>query len=128
MDIKVGDWVILDMKVGQIKEIKENGCAVFSDGYIEHRGRILDRCRPLTLRSKAIADSMDYYYRSLRKIDGNSGFNYPRIVDLFSDMTCMAIDHPQSEKDYFDIVKDFIQKARNYTPVIHGINLFRRAA
>lgn len=125
MDWKVGDWVVFEMKVGQIKEIRNGGCASFSDGNCETSGRISERFRPLTLRNKVIADTFGTYYRRLYDIDGEAGFNYPDIVMYFSQLALDAIDN-EGSKEPFDKANEFVKEARQYTPVIHGVALFWR--
>lgn len=57
MQWNVGDWVVLDMDVGQIKTSYADDCFSFSDGWSETSGsRIHERFRPLTLRSKRIVE------------------------------------------------------------------------
>lgn len=126
--IKVGDWVVFDLKIGQIKEIRENGNATLSDGSFEHSGSILDRCRPLTLRNKAITESFACSYNSLKKIDGSSGFNYPRIIDHFAQLAVDAIDSTDEQHKFYGLANEFVIDARNYKPEIQGVRLFRRAA
>jgi len=123
-ELKVGDWVVFDMKIGQIKKLEEFD--EFSDGMFSTSGRLADRFRPLTLRNKRIAETMDHYYRSLNEIDGERGFNYPDISRHFSQMTLNAIDGPDSEK-MFEGAQSFVRRARDYERVIDGVHLFRRS-
>lgn len=126
--IKDDDWVVCDRRIGQVSQIREDGMARFRDGFSELGGHILEDCRPLTLRSKAIAETFDIYYKRLKEIDGNAGFNYPDISRYFSNLTLNAIDHPEGEKQFYEMGQEFIREARDYKPVIDGIRLFRRAA
>lgn len=125
MDVKVGDWVVFDLRVGQIKSIHDNEFPEFSDGSINTSGRIADRCRPLTLRNKRITEAVDYYYNELRKIDGEGGFNYPDISSYFSQLALDAIDGEDHEKMYERAI-EFVRAARDYKPTIDGVRLFRR--
>lgn len=127
MKFNVSDWVIFDLKIGQIKEIRDETSVSFSDGMFETSGNLMARFRPLTLRGKSIVESFDYYYNEIRKIDGESGFNYPRISQYFSDLALKAIDNKDNEdnKIYFDKAREFINQARDYKPEIDGIKLFR---
>lgn len=128
-EIKEGDWVVCGLKVGQIKQIREGGGARFSDGMLELSGQILDRCRPLTLRNKAITETFDYYYNEVRKIDGSSGFNFPDINRHFEWLTLCAIDLPDDEnKKIYEKAQEFIRQAKDYTPFIQDVKLFRKAA
>lgn len=125
--IKDGDWVICDLRIGQISEIEENGMASFRDGFSQLGGRILDRCRPLTLRNKAIVETFDIYYNRLKEIDGNSGFNYPDISRHLSTLALNAIDNPENDKIFYDMGAEFSREASDYKQVIQGVRLFRRA-
>lgn len=122
---KEGDWVVFDMKIGQIKKLDEFD--EFSDGMFSTSGRLRDRFRPLTLRNKRIAETMDYYYNELRKIDGERRFNYPDIAWHFSQLTLDIIDGPDNE-NMFNGAQDFVRRARNYERLIDGVRLFGRAA
>lgn len=129
MDWKVGDWVIFDLKVGQIKELRGHGCASFSDGWFETSGHLCDRFRPLTLNNKRAVEYFDTIYGRLREIDGQAGFNYPDISRHFSDLALRAIDaNVDDAKQFFDAANEFVSDARHYARVIQGLRLFRRAA
>jgi len=125
MEWKAGDWVVFDLKVGQIKEIRDEGGASFSDGHFETSGMLLDRFRPLTLRNKAIVETFDTYYDRLREIDGNGGFNFPDIHGHFASLAIEAIDAPDN-KAMFDKANEFVREARDYRPTIQGVRLFRQ--
>ena len=126
MDWKAGDWVTYDLDVGQIKEVRDGGCATVSNGHVEMSGVIADRFRPLTLRNKCIVETFDIYYRRLRNIDGEAGFNYPDIHRYFSHLALMAIDDDTEEsKKFHELAQDFAREARDYKAVIHGVRLFR---
>ncbi len=121
---KTGDWAVFDRDIVQIKEIREVGCSV-SDGTCETSGMLLERLRPLTLRNKRTIEWFDWHYRQLRNLRGERGFNYPDISRYFSQQALRAMDGDEEDKAPFDEVSDFIAQARDYKPVIHGINLFR---
>jgi hypothetical protein len=125
MEVTAGDWVILDRAVGQVKELRDDGMASFSDGFFETSGRLAGRFRPLTLRNKNIAETFDTIYRRLKEIDGEAGFNYPDINSYFSQLTLDAIDS-DDHKSMYDKAHEFVRAARDYTPVIDGVRLFRR--
>ena len=125
MTFKAGDWVIHDLDVGQIKEVRANGVAIFSDGHFETSGYgILARCRPLTLRNKAIVENFEASYKQLNKIDGHAGFNYPDISRYFSQLVLDAIDRDDCA-DQVKAATEFVHKAQQYQPVIYGVRLFR---
>lgn len=128
MKFKVGDWATHDMGVVQIKKIDDEGYACISDGWFETSGKLADRLRPLTLRSKRIVEWFDIVYTRLKDIDGEVGFNYPRISQHFSQLAIQAIDcdeDDQKAKQYFDQADAFVSEAREYKPMIQGVALFR---
>ncbi|MDB5656122.1 MAG: hypothetical protein JWQ94_3735 [Tardiphaga sp.] len=122
---KIGDWAIFDLEIVQIKEIRDNGNAEVSTGMISTSGDILPRLRELTLRNKVTAESLEYQYRALRGIKGERGFNYPDINRYFCELSLMAIDGDEKDSTFFDKATEFVHLARDYTPVIHGVELFR---
>lgn len=125
MTWKVGDWVIFDLSVGQIKELRDNDYASFSDGSFKTCGRLVDRFRPLTLRNKQIVENFDIYYNRLLEIDGEDGFNYPRISQYFAQLAIDAIDGEENNKEPYNKANQFISDAREYKPLIQGVSLFR---
>lgn len=129
MDWKVGDWVTYKMEVGQIKRM-EDGVATFSDGWCETSGRIADGFRPRTLLNKRTVEYFDVIYKRLDQIDGHAGFNFPDICRHFSALALKAIDAGGGDeaKQYFEAANEFVNEARNYSRVIQGVSLFRRAA
>jgi hypothetical protein len=124
-DWKVGDWAVVDMDIVQIKQLEPY--VVVTTGIINTSGQsnLLDRLRPLTVRNKIIVETFDYYYKELRKIRGNGGFNYPDISQLFSQLALQCIDAADGTEDFYRQAQDFIRLARDYKPVIHGVHLFR---
>ena len=97
----------------------------FSNGATQISGQLFDRLRPLTLRNKSIVEDFARYYADLRQIDGQSGFNYPDIHAHFSSLALAAIDNPESVHGPYERAREFIQDAKCYKPIIHGIRLFR---
>ena len=130
MEWQVGDWVVFDLKIGQIKELRGGGSASFSDGWFETSGRLQDRFRPLTLKNKHTVEYFETIYNRLHEIDGQHGFNYPRISQHFAELALSVIDadDDQCSKQFYEAANDFVSSARNYTPNIQGVALFRRAA
>ncbi len=122
---KVGDWAVFGRDIVQIKEIRESGGCSVSEGMFETSGMLLDRLRPLTLRNKRTIEYFDHYYKKLGEIRGERGFNYPDISRHFSQLALDAMDGPEDNKAPFDAAADFFQQARDYTPVIQGVHLFR---
>lgn len=123
MDWKVGDWVVYDLRVGQITKIREEWYT-FSDGVIETSGRLNNQFRPLTLDNKVIVEGFKSIYDDLHKIDGSGGFNWPDISSYFSTLALHAIDSKESKK-YFDMASEFYRSAKEYVKIIQGIKLFR---
>ena len=127
MDWKAGDWVIFDMKIGQIKETRGSSYADFSDAFFETSGNLADRFRPLTLRNKHTIETFRIIYDRLNKIAGQRGFNYPRIHDYFCGLALAAIDAPDEKSAcyYYEKAQQFVTEANDYNPIIDGVNLFR---
>lgn len=121
---KVGDWVVFDLSIGQIKRMDDY--QEFSDGSFNTSGRLADRFRPLTLRNKRTVEYFDYYYNELRKIDGEAGFNYPDISQYFAQLALDAMDGAEDDKAPYDKAQAFVKDARDYKPNIQGVGLFRR--
>lgn len=124
----VGDWAVFERDIVQIKEIREGGGCSVSEGSSETSGMLLDQLRPLTLRNKRTIEWFAYYYRRLRDINGERGFNYPDISRHFNKLVLRAIDGAEDDKAPFDEATEFVSKARDYAPVIQGVPLFRKAA
>lgn len=122
---KVGDWAVFDRDIVQIKEIREGGGCSVSEGQFETSGMLLDRLRPLTLRNKRTVEWFDWHYNELRKLRGEAGFNYPDISRYFSNQALRAMDGSEDDKTPFEEVQDFLRQAKDYTPEIHGVRLFR---
>jgi hypothetical protein len=126
---KVGDWCVYEMEVGQITRM-EGGITEFSTGMFTSAGvGITENLRPLTLRNKALAEKFAYYYAELSKIDGEGGFNYPRIHEHFARLTRAAIDDVSAKGEMAEHAVEraqaFVRGARDYVPVIDGVALFR---
>ena len=120
---KIGDWCIFDLNIVQITRLED--WDEVSDGSFCTSGRLKDRFRPLTLRNKRTIEWFDYYYKSLYKINGEAGFNYPRISDHFNWLSREAMDGPEDNKKPYDSAMEFIRQAEDYVSVIQGIPLFR---
>jgi len=122
---KAGDWVIYNLSVGQIKEIRNDGMASFSDGSFETSGMLQEWFRPLTLRNKAIIENFEIYLNRLRDIDGEQGFNHPDIKAHFVGLALRAIDDVREANGCYSEAESFVADARNYKPLIQGVKLFR---
>lgn len=123
---KAGDWAVFDLDIVQIKQV--DPYVEVSTGTINTSGNLLDRLRPLTLRNKATIETFDYYYNEIRKMPGERGFNYPDISRLFCDLALQAMDGKPGATRPYDDAQAFVRDARDYKPVIQGVNLFRDAA
>jgi len=126
LEWKAGDWAVFDLEIVQIKQVEP--FVEVSDASISTSGNLLGRLRPLTLRNKATVETFKWYYRELRKIRGERGFNYPDINRFFCDLSLDAIDGPEDDKTPFDKAQTFLREAQDYKPTIQGVNLFRDAA
>lgn len=125
MKIQEGDWCIYDLKIVQI--MKGEPYTEYSDGFIRGGGATVGNFRPLTLRNKVIIESINHLYDRLRNIDGESGFNYPDISSYFSNLALDAIDGGEAgERKAYDKAQAFVMAAKEYTPIIDGVRLFRR--
>jgi hypothetical protein len=123
---KAGDWAVFDLDIVQIKQVEPY--AEVSNGMTSTSGNLIDRLRPLTLRNKATVECFDWYYKELRSIRGERGFNYPDISRLFCDLALQAIDGAEDDREPYDKAQAFVRDARDYKPKIQGIHLFRDAA
>jgi hypothetical protein len=123
MNWKIGDWAVFEMDIVQIKQTEPY--VEVSTGIITSSGNLLERLRPLTLRNKVTAESFDYYYKELRTLRGERGFNYPDISRLFCGLALQAMDGPEDNKVPYDKAAAFVREARDYKPMIQGIHLFR---
>lgn len=124
MELKKGDWAIYDREIVQIMETEPY--LEYSTGVIRGGNACRENMRPLTLQNKVIASSMEYYYNSLRSLDGEAGFNYPDINRYFTALTIEAIDGTEAEvKAAYDKAQKFVREARDYKRVIDGVRLFR---
>lgn len=129
MDWKVGDWAVFDRRVVQIKEIREGDSISVSDGHVEISGQLMHRLRPLTLRNKRIVEDFEILYKRLYQIRGENGFNYPDISRHFDALALEALDANDADCGaIYDRATKFAQLARDYTPVIQGVNLFRESS
>lgn len=130
MEWKVDDWCVFDFDIGQIKRL-DGKFGEFTEGQFSTSGQIVERFRPLTLRNKCVAENMQYWYRELNKIDGERGFNYPRICQYFHDLALQVMDTPEEEKKAVEAIwqkaRDFVSSAKNYEKNIDGVQLFRHA-
>lgn len=128
-NIKEGDWVIYDRKINLVRKCSYSDSLELSDGYICTSCSDLSHARPLNLRNKVIAENIDHYYKSLRKIDGEAGFNYPDINRYFTSLTIEAIDADDKEiRGFYDKAMNFVKLARDYAKIIDGVYLFREAS
>jgi len=124
---KVDDWVIFDLSIVQIKQLTPY--VEVSDGHISTSGScLLERLRPLTLQNKAIIESFDYRYNSLRKLRGERGFNWPDINQYFCKLALRQIDEMPTDRSILDKASDFCRRAAEYQPIIDGVHLFWESA
>lgn len=126
MDWKVGDWAIHDYEIVQIKRIEDDIMEVSTGMFATSGYRLGERLRPLTLRNKRIAEYSDYYYKELKELKGEGGFNYPDIHRYFSQVTRDAIDSDdENVRAIQGKLPAFVEAASKYQPIIDGVSLFR---
>lgn len=119
-----GDWCIYGLDIVQI--MKTEPYLEYSTGIIRGGNASREHMRPLTLQSKVAVETMDYYYEMLREMDGNAGFNYPRISDYFGQLALDVIDgDDEAAKRAYERAQNFVREARDYRKVIDGVSLFR---
>lgn len=119
------DWAIFDREIVQITEIRDSDSVTVSDGSFSTSGNLLPRLRKLSLRNKRIIEFFEFYYKDLRRIRGEGGFNYPDISRYFNDLTLSAIDDEANDRIYFDKARNFVKEANDYKPLIDNVQLFR---
>ncbi len=127
--MKVGDWVIHDYKIKQVKEIKENGVSELSCGYMCVSGMNLET-RPLTLRSKVIADNIETYYKKLRDLPGSNALNYPDINRFMSAKCIEAIDAEDNDmrmilQETAEFVSEIKDSLNRVDAIFKGVRIFR---
>jgi hypothetical protein len=85
MAYKVGDWVVCEFKIQQIKKISEDGrITEVCDGYFYHSGWSLNNhIFPLTARNKIISEEFDGIYSKIHELDNKYriNINFPVIID-----------------------------------------------
>lgn len=129
MEFKIGDWVIYDRKINQVRKSSYSDNLELTDGHICTSCGTWENARPLTIRNKAIADTFEIYYERLRKMDGSGGFNFPDINRYFTNLCIEAMDANDADTEaLFKRANEFTRQARDYTKVIDGVRLFRSAA
>lgn len=123
-ELKEGDWCVYGLVIVQIMAVEPY--LEYSTGFIRGMNASREDVRPLTLKAKIAVESMKHYYEQLREIDGNSGFNYPRISDYFAQLALDVIDgNDDVGKAAYDKAQKFVRAARDYQKVIDGVPLFR---
>lgn len=133
---QVGDWVIHDYEIAQVRKVEYENVTEVSTGFFNTSGRSFNACiRPLTLKSKVVAESIGTYYIQLRALRGSNSFNFPDIHRHFSDLSMQAIDFREDGRNdgldnpFIEKAKDFVQKFRdkiNEYDEVDGIEIFRR--
>jgi hypothetical protein len=135
MEFKVGDWVLFEHKVGQLKRVEaEDGWSEFSDGMFSTSGCLLDRCFPLTLEGKRCADWFEYYYHDLHQIDSKGKLNWldvhREIVNLW-EATMLALGREEPTKRAYKDAENFFRECKEALSSLrevrlaNGVQLFR---
>lgn len=123
-DIKTGDWCVYGLDIVQV--IATEPYLEYSTGIIRGGNASREHMRPLTLEGKVAVETMDHYYQMLRDMDGSAGFNYPGISNYLSGLALDVIDGDEAEaKAAYGKAQEFTRAARDYTPIIDGVRLFR---
>lgn len=136
MKFAVGDWVIHNYEIKQIKRMEEGKVVEVTCGSFSTSSSDLTYdIRPLTLKTKRYAESIEYYYKELDKLPGSRSLNWPDINRHFSDLCLKAIDDPKEKyqegevNKYLQEARDFVQKTRDAlsgVQSVNGVDLFRR--
>lgn len=129
----VGQWMFFEFKLGQVKGMEDGRVTEFTDGSFNTSGNDLtDRCVPLTMATKRISDTYDYYSSRLHK-EGSNGLNYPDIHRWMAEAWYAACSHAEDVaalKSDYDKVQKFCDEVLNKTDIDsgYGFPLLRRRA
>lgn len=132
MKLNVGDWVIHGYEIAQITKMEDSRVREVSTGSFSTSSTDLE-VRPLTLRSKRLAENFEYFYNELNDLEGSRSLNWPDIHRYFSSLTINAIDdttkytegqtnkYVKEAQDFFIKVRDKLQGVDS----VNGIDLFK---
>lgn len=131
--MKVGDFVFCEFKLQQIKEMEGERVTGVRDGLFEMGSYdCRDRCMPLTIDMKRIADEFAHHSAKIHR-EGGAGLNYPDIhrwlVDAWVE-ACMAQNASEPIKPHFEKVQRFTRDVLEKSIVDsgYGFPLMRRPA
>ena len=140
----IGQWVMSEHELKQIKEMEGTRITSVSDGMFSTGGSDLGYCTvPLTMQTKCLSDTYSYYYKQIRDAAGTMNINFPDISRAITSNwhdACMAalIASEESEesikqairiRDKFE--KEFVRPTLNELQaakdiVVAGVNVLRR--
>ena len=132
--MKVGDWIIFEYGIVQIKEVENGRVTDVSDGSFSTSGRDLsDRCYPLTLSNKNAADYVESYSARVHR-EGGPGLNYPdlhgKAVQLAHGIMSLPESDIEGRKKAYEAVSNFyrtlfdtLRDSKRLS--VEGVSLFR---
>lgn len=108
---KVGEWVFCEFALSQILGLSAEGCVnEVTDGVCRHFGFDLsERCMPLTLDMKQIADHFAWVSKEIHQ-KGSYGLNYPDIHRWLVNhwvQTCEHAGDTAAMTDDYKLLSDF---------------------
>ena len=91
---KVGDWAIHGYDIVQVKTVEPDGRVTdVSDGHFSCGSwDVRDMLRPLTLKNKSIAMTVDYKMNELHRHKRNNLLNFPDIARKAEELSINIID------------------------------------
>ena len=130
LPFELGDWVIHDYKIAQITRIENDEVCEVKDGTICVSSSRLD-CRPLNLRNKAIAESIEFYRSEINKTPGSHGLNWPDIHNYLVQKCYELIDAKtkQESDNLWQKVGEFTNKVKyklQENNIIDGVRVLGR--
>jgi hypothetical protein len=131
MQWKIGDMVICEFEICEIRGISGERVTEVSDGIFSHNSYDLsDRIFPLTLANKVCSEPFSRYKDKLLK-EGLNCFNYPDFCDFFVQKWVLALQNPNESCKYInemigfvDAVLEEMQKMKKIQ--VQGVYLIHR--
>lgn len=117
---KVGDWVLSEFVLKQVKSMVDDRVNGVSDGFFETGGYDLrDHTFPLTMRGKIISAEYERVYKDLHAKGGRLNLNYPDILNWLVDDWVKTM----SKQDDDDAVKAGYERLEAFHhAVLNGID------
>jgi len=127
--LKAGDWCFHEYELKLIKRLDKDQIGEVTCGIMNTSGyRLIDNCRPLTIRNKNISGEFRYWYRELKKI--NQIRNWPDLARLLEQMWLDAVDDSDEKiTDHYtklrEMCRSIKEEAENVSAKsFNGINVF----